>query len=249
ASILVDAGSGSSLNFEKSGANFNDLQAILLSHLHVDHSAALPVYVKAGYFTQRDSDLLVFGPNRGGRFPSTEEFVAALFSGKSASAYPYLSDNFDQPNGDEFRILPFSIDPGTTIWHRNLTDQIKLSAIAVQHGSIPALAWRVDIASCSVTFSGDFNASTGHLEQLAKNTDLLVAHNAIPEDAGEIANYLHATPSKIARVVEKSLTKRLLLSHFMNRTSQVKELTQKQIRNHYRGEIILAQDLMLIPLQ
>jgi len=46
ATILIDAGGGCSLNFEKSGANFNDLKVILLTHLHVDHSVELPVYIK-----------------------------------------------------------------------------------------------------------------------------------------------------------------------------------------------------------
>src|SRR6056297_782871 len=36
ARVLLDAGSGSSVAFGASGADFADLQAILLSHLHTD---------------------------------------------------------------------------------------------------------------------------------------------------------------------------------------------------------------------
>lgn len=38
AKILVDIGSGIMLDFEKSGADANDLDVVLLTHLHVDHS-------------------------------------------------------------------------------------------------------------------------------------------------------------------------------------------------------------------
>jgi len=248
ARLMVDAGGGSSLNFEKSGAKFNDLEVILLTHLHVDHSAALPVYVKAGYFSQRQEKLMVFGPAKGGGFPSTPEFVATLLSGKSPSVYPYLSDNFDQSNSDEFQVMPFSIGTDSNIWQRKISDQIKVSAITVQHGSIPALAWRVDVGRCSLTFSGDFNGSSGHLEKLAKGTDLLVVHNAIPESADGVAKYLHARPSVIGQIAKKSKAKKLLLSHFMNRTRQVKEQSQQLIRKNYDKPIILATDLMLIPI-
>ena len=248
ARVLVDAGGGSSLNFEKSGADFNDLEAILLSHLHVDHSAALPVYVKAGYFTNRTNNLFILGPTAGGGFPSTEYFVAAFFSEKSNSVYPYLSDNFDRSNSDEFQVMPFSIDTDSNIWQRKISDQIKVSAITVQHGSIPALAWRVDVGGCSLTFSGDFNGSSGHLEKLAKATDLLVVHNAIPESADGVAKYLHAKPSIIGQIAKKSKAKKLLLSHFMNRTRQVKDQSQQLIQKNYNKPIILATDLMLIAI-
>ncbi len=43
ARILIDMGTGSLLRFEQSGTSLNDLDMILMSHLHVDHSNDLPV--------------------------------------------------------------------------------------------------------------------------------------------------------------------------------------------------------------
>ncbi|MDQ7084612.1 MAG: MBL fold metallo-hydrolase [Sulfurovum sp.] len=37
--ILVDFGGGASLRFEEVGAEIEDLEVILLTHLHVDHTA------------------------------------------------------------------------------------------------------------------------------------------------------------------------------------------------------------------
>jgi ribonuclease BN (tRNA processing enzyme) len=248
AKVMVDAGGGSSLNFEKSGASFNDLEAILLTHLHVDHSVALPVYIKAGYFTNRESTLAIFGPIAGGGFPSTTEFVAALFSDQQKSVYPYLSDNYRQQSSTDFLIKASSVDPNNKVWKTNITDNISLQAINVIHGAIPAVAWRVNLYGCSLTFSGDMNGASGNLDILAKNTNLLIANNAIPENAHPIAQRLHMMPSRIAEIARNAAPGKILLSHFMRRTVDKKKQTISMIKKSYSGHIILAQDLDLISL-
>ncbi|MGB0496622.1 MAG: MBL fold metallo-hydrolase [Kangiellaceae bacterium] len=247
ASILVDAGGGSSLNFERTGAKFNDIRAILLTHLHVDHSVDLPVYIKAGYFTDRKKNLSVLGPSRGGNFPSTEDFVAALFSEQGeeslSSVYPYLSDNFQRAESTDFLIKAESLPDTKKVWQHSITNQLKVSAVSVKHGQIPAIAWRVDYRGCSISFSGDMNGSSGNLELLAKNSDWLVAHNAIAENAGEVAKKLHMTPSKIGIIADDAKVQNLVLSHFMNRSIHKKKQSLQQIKKRYQGNIYFSDDL------
>ncbi len=246
ARIMVDAGGGSSLNFEKSGANLNDLDALLFTHLHVDHTAALPVYVKAGYFSGRNRDLPVFGPAAGGDFPSTSGFIQALFSDQQKSVYPYLSDNYRQLPTTDFLIRPEDVDPQNSLWEKKLSEKLSLSAINVTHGNVPALAWRVDYGTCSITFSGDMNSRSGHLQKLAVKTNLLVASNAIPEDAGRVAKFLHMTPSQIGTIAKKAQVKKLLLAHFMLRTRDRIRQTINIISKDYQGQIIIARDLLRV---
>lgn len=248
ATIMVDSGGGSSFNFEQSGASFNDLKAILLTHLHVDHSAALPVYIKAGYFTNRQKTLPIFGPSKGGVFPSTEQFVASLFSDQQQSAYPYLSDNLRQQSSTDFLIEVKSVKPNNKVWRQPLVKGIILESINVSHGTIPAIAWRVNVGECSIAFSGDMNGSSGHLQRLAAGANLLVANNAIPSDANPVAQRLHMTPEKIAEIANDSKPAKLLLSHFMLRTMEQKEHTVKLIEKTYSGEIMLAKELDFIDL-
>jgi ribonuclease BN (tRNA processing enzyme) len=51
---LIDMGDGASLNYELSGAKFNDLDIVTFNHFHADHSAYFPVLVKASYFSTAD---------------------------------------------------------------------------------------------------------------------------------------------------------------------------------------------------
>ncbi|GLS26072.1 MBL fold metallo-hydrolase [Marinibactrum halimedae] len=90
ARVLIDAGSGSSTQFNLAKATFSDLTAIALTHLHVDHSSDLPAYAKGAHFTRRRTRLPLYGPAGNDRMPATTEFLQRLFGEKGA--YPYLSD-------------------------------------------------------------------------------------------------------------------------------------------------------------
>ena len=64
ARVLVDSGGGSALRFGESGARMADIDAVLFSHFHSDHSAGFPVLVKSSHFESpaRKRPLPVFGP-------------------------------------------------------------------------------------------------------------------------------------------------------------------------------------------
>ena len=248
ARIMVDAGGGSSLNFEKSTASFNDLKAILLTHLHVDHSAAIPVYIKAGFFTGRNTALDIFGPNSAADFPSTTEFILALFDDRQKSVYPYLSDNVRQQEFTDYLVIPHNITPKNTVWQQALSDNLSIAAINVVHGSVPALAWKVIFGECSVTFSGDMNGSSGNLVLLAKGTQLLVANNAIGQEAGRVAKNLHMTPQKIGEISQQANVDKLILAHFMLRSINKTDESRDIIKKSYSGEVVLAKELEVIGL-
>jgi len=240
--VLVDAGPGSARNLARAGARFAAVDVLLLTHLHVDHVSDLPAYVKASYFGPRQRDLPVLGPAGNARMPGTARFLEQLFA--AGGAWPYLADYL--PGGPEgtWRLLARELDhtdhePRDVIAQRAL----RLRAAGVRHGPIPALAWRVDAGGGAVAFSGDFNGTTGALEQLAAAADVLVAHNAVPEGAGRIARQLHAEPGRIGAIAAAAGVGRLVLSHRMRRTLGREDETLAAIRRHYDGPVSFAEDL------
>ena len=238
ARVMVDAGGGSSLNFEKSRAQFSDLDAVLFSHLHVDHSADWPVYVKAGFFTGRDRDLPVYGPYGNANLPAVDKFQEALLS----QAWPYLSNYLDNAERSEYKLPATVINADKSVWFQSL-ERINLKALNVNHGPLPAVAWRVELAGCSIVFSGDTSASSENLTRLATSADMLVAHNAIPESARGVARRLHMPPSRIGEVAAQANVKKLVLSHRMLRTLEREPQTLEQIQQHYSGPVDFAEDL------
>jgi len=51
---------------------------------------------------------------------------------------------------------------------------VSIYAVAVPHGMMPSVAFRVDCGAESVVFSGDISASTASFIALAKNCSMLV---------------------------------------------------------------------------
>ncbi|TCV90574.1 MBL fold metallo-hydrolase [Sulfurirhabdus autotrophica] len=240
ARILVDMGPGSMLRYEQSGARIEDLDVVLLTHLHVDHSADLPTLIKAAFFTERTRSLPIFGPTGNEVMPDTIAFVEALFASPSG-AYRYRSGYLA---GDEaFSLLPHNVPAvGMDVKQVMEGKGYKITAVPVNHGPIPALAWRIDIAGRSLVFSGDMNGDNHTLPKLAKGADLLVAHHAIPQNATGVARNLHMPPSVIGEIAGESNVKQLVLSHRMNRTFGVESESEVEIRKNYTGPLTFAED-------
>jgi len=244
--VMIDAGGGSSYNFEKSGASFNDIKAIAFTHFHVDHSAEFSAYVKHSYFSRRQKDLLVFGPEGNDFMPSTSEFIDALFA--NDGVFPYLNDHINESSNGRYLLKPHNVSLKETLSEYVIDDELKLSATPVHHGPLAAVAWRVDIAGCSITFSGDMSNKYNTLATLAKNSDILVAHNAIPQNANQFALNLHMPPSEIGKIAKQANVKKLILSHLMNRTLDKKDETLDVVRKYYNKQVEFAEDLMIFEL-
>lgn len=246
ARILLDTGSGSSVQFGLSDGNFAHLDVILLSHLHTDHSADLPAFVKGSFFTSRDTDLKIFGPAGNTRVPSTFDFVQRLFGDKGA--FSYLSDYLN-PGQESYVLKPENaVVKDSKLFKRNFRWG-QVTALSVDHGPIPAVAWRVDMESCSLAYSGDMSNKTGKFAAFARGVDLLIMHMAIGQNAHVIAKNLHMEPSQIADIIAEVKPKAVLLSHFMHRSERSLQASLNIIRDKYQGPLYLAEELLTLPLK
>ncbi|MFT5676020.1 MAG: ribonuclease BN (tRNA processing enzyme) [Paraglaciecola sp.] len=247
AKVIVDAGPGSSINFGLVEADFADLEAILLTHLHVDHSADLPAFVKGSYFSDRNKPLHVLGPAANALMPSTSVFLERLFG--SEGAFVYLSDFLSGARGANFKISSIDVPLLRDKIHTYpISDDVSLQSIFVHHGPVAAVAWRVNIAGCSISFSGDMSNRYQALGKLAMGSDLLVINNAIPEKAQGIARNLHMPPSEIGKIAKQANVQKVLLSHFMKRTIHTQSQTLDIIGKFFDGNVILAEDLKRVSL-
>lgn len=239
--VMIDAGGGSSYNFEKSGANFNDIKAVVFTHFHVDHSADFSEYVKYSYFSSRKEDLFVYGPAGNEVMPSATAFINALY--KKDGAYPYLNNNINLKSNNSYHINTTDINLDKKRSEFKLDKEITLTAVPVHHGPLAAVSWRVDLAGCAITFSGDMSNKYNSLAGLAINSDILVAHNAVPENANRFALNLHMPPSVIGKISNQAKVKKLILSHRMNRTLGKEKETLEYIRKSYSGAVEFSNDL------
>lgn len=245
ARIVIDAGPGSLQRFKQSGAQIPDLSVFLFTHFHVDHSADLSAYIKGGFFTERSDDLFIYGPSGDTFVLSAEQFVERLFSAKHG-VYPYLSPFISDDAHSAFKIKTKTIewtykDLNIRPVHQDKDFMIK--TVSVHHGPFPALAYRVEVAGCVISFTGDMSGRLHTMPDLAQNSDLLVAHNAIPEDATGVPQLLHMKPSYIGKIAGRARVKKLLLTHMMERSINRTDETIKLIKENYQGVIVFPNDL------
>jgi ribonuclease BN (tRNA processing enzyme) len=245
---LIDAGGGSALRFGESGAQMSQLKVLLFSHFHVDHSGDFAALIKSSWFEDRKRPLPIYRPPGNEFMPSTTEFVSGFFGAKRG-VYRYLSELYVPGEEGSYKMQPHNVVAGSTPVAVYRGGDLAAFAVRVMHGAIPALAWRVEVGGKVIVLSGDTNGEGEGLVRLAKNADLFIAHNAVPEGAVGVERRLHMPPSVIGQIAEAANVESLILSHRMLRTLGKEDQTQSEIRKKYSGPIAFANDLDCFPVK
>lgn len=248
ARVLVDAGGGSAVRFGESGAQTSQLDVLLFTHFHVDHSGDFAALVKSSWFEDRKRPLPIYGPMGNDFMPATTEFVSDFF-GNKRGAYRYLSELFAPGEEGSYKLQPHNVPGSSRPIEVFSSGDLAVSAVRVVHGAVPALAWRVETAGKIVAFSGDTDGEGEGLAQLVANADLFIAHNAVPEGVVGIERRLHMPPSVIGQIAADAHVKSVVLSHRMMRTLGKEEQTQVEIKKRYSGPIQFANDLDCFPVR
>jgi ribonuclease BN (tRNA processing enzyme) len=205
--FMIDCGRGSPSAFVDAGLDFARLEAIFLSHLHVDHIGDLAGLLLYPWGVRAGDDgplapIRVYGPGRPEPVPAGD----AVFH-RETTIHPELPvpgsadlvDNILAAYAYHLNVMPLDChmpDPGQLVRAVDIPiparaedntkaplvvledELLRVTAVAVTHGrALPALAYRFDTADGSVVFSGD-TAMNDDLIDLARDADILVHHVA-----------------------------------------------------------------------
>ncbi len=242
AMALIDAGGGAFLRLAESGANFETLDAILISHFHADHVSDLPAILKSGSFSKRTKTVTIAGPSGNAYFPGLGAFLRALFD-KDAGAFRYLSQFLTGAGGaPALRQAEIAAD-GESLTSVFDGGGMRIEAIPVNHGDVPALAFRVAAEGKAVVFAGDQSVQSDAFDAAleASAPALLIAHHAISQAPGQPRG-LHRAPSSIGEMAASLGAEQLVLSHNMKRALDQKREGLAAIRAVYKGKVTIAND-------
>ncbi|WP_394831593.1 MBL fold metallo-hydrolase [Pendulispora rubella] len=246
ARVLVDVGPGAVLRLGQLGIDYRRLDTVLLTHLHIDHSADLPAYVKSRDLTY-DEPLAFrfFGPDGGGEYPSTSAFVDRLLGARGAFAYLPKFRN-------ELRLTTVDLptDPGAPIHEVLREPDLHVTSVAVDHDDVPAVAFRIEHGGHSLVVSGDLASKNDNLIQLAAGADVLVYDTAVPDPPGSPPSLyaLHTPPKRIGDVAAKAHVKSLILSHIPPSIEKGSEGVLRSVRASYGGPVHFAIDCLHVDL-
>lgn len=230
---LVDCGDGAAGQLAKAGIALPRVKAVVLSHLHADHTGGLGAIIALRYQTNAPGKLAIYGP------PGT----AALVAGLTASIEPLatLSRGLGgaSPRNAADTVEVFEIADNARF---NL-GEIRVTARANNHFPPPSdqatapiftsLAFRFDAPGRAMVYTGDTGPSAA-VEALAQGADLLVSEMidvekvmaGIPPSAPgtpgpnpalveATLRRFHLAPDQVGLLAGRARVKRLVVTHIV----------------------------------
>jgi ribonuclease BN (tRNA processing enzyme) len=245
AKILVDMGGGAFFRFGQAQAKLSDLSLIAISHLHPDHVSDLPALLWLSHQIRKDS-LPIVGPSGNEVAPSFSTFLSRLFDEKTG-AFQVLGPTLGAAQGKSGGgvRLNVSVVDVTKAEPSTVFDQqgVIVTALAIPHGDIPTLAYRVQSKDVSVVFSSDQTGTNPKFVEFAKGANVLVMHLNIAAGA---TSPLHASPAVVGRVAQDAGVGRLIVSHI----SQFDlDAAIAEVKKFYTGPLTVGSDLQCTPVQ
>ena len=155
--FLVDCGASSLIAMQRFGVDPNEIEMILLTHLHADHFGGIPFFLLDSQFIhRRENELVIAGPPR--TKERLKETMEAMFPGASQSEW-------------NFPLRIVELEAGRANDFGNVT----VTPYVVSHecGS-PPFALRIQCDGKGLTYTGD-TEWTQSLVAVAKDVDLLIA--------------------------------------------------------------------------
>jgi ribonuclease BN (tRNA processing enzyme) len=217
--LLFDSGAGVLSRLSESGYDPLAVDAVILSHLHLDHVADVLPLLKSRWLSGNPSCTL-FGPE------GTRNWLDRLID-----LYPYLRDRFD------LRVT--ELKPGDNV----RIGECSLSCAAGVH-SVPSLAYRLEDKSCTLAYSGDTEPCADIME-LAAGCDLLIHECSFPLD---FPTDNHTTPDMLAPFLENTDIRRLYLTHLYPHMQGHETETLSYLRERFDGKVDIATDLLTIEI-
>jgi ribonuclease BN (tRNA processing enzyme) len=204
--VLLDCGATSLTAMRQQRLDPNEIDILLVSHLHGDHFGGVPFLVLDGQFRHRTRDLTIIGP------PSTrsrlDQAMEAMFPGSSTVPRRFGVHVDEHVDGRAVELASLRVTP-----------------FEVRHASgAPAYALRVDGPTGSLAYSGD-TEWTDALLDAACDVDLFLCEGYSPSPVR-----WHLDLDTLARHRDQFTSRQLVLTH-LSATALDSDLADWQVAN------------------
>lgn len=214
--VWIDAGTGTFSNLQRH-TNYFDLEALFLSHLHLDHIMDVyPFYYALRYSpeTRGPNGLPVFAP------PGAKEQLERLASLTSQDGFGGFFDFRPIASGDEATVGPFVFKFQRT-----------------EH-PVETFAMKIESAGRTLVYSAD-TALCDEVVKLAEGADVLIAEASMQRPVEGLAK-VHMTAEEAGQMAKDAGVGRLVLTHIV--PGQDSKISVDQASARFGGEVVAASD-------
>lgn len=263
---LFDCGEGTQRQMMRFAVGFN-VQRVFLTHLHADHYLGLPGLLRTMSLQGREEELVVHCPAA-----REDEVRAVVIVGGDRLTFPLRVEGLeagDAVHFDGYEVRAIRTDHTALSIGLALVEPDRLGRFDVERAraaGVPEgplfgrlhrgedvelpdgrLVRAADLVGPSrpgrtVVYTGD-TRPCDEVREAARGADLLV-HEATftEEERGRARETRHSTAREAGRVAADAEVRRLVLTHFSARYSELPRRLVAEARGEFDGEVLAAED-------
>jgi ribonuclease Z len=269
--LLFDPGEGTQRQLLYAGVSASAITRVCVTHFHGDHCLGLPGVIQRINLDRPPHPFSVHYPASGQHFferlrhasvfhetvelrpdpiagPGDLDTAGAPFTLRAARlSHPVESFGYRLTEPDGHRLLPERL-AARGIRGPLVGELQRSGSVTAPDGSTVALAEvSEERPGQSAAFVMDTRLCDG-VAELAAGVDLLVIEATFLEaDAALAEAHGHLTAAQAARVAAEAGVRTLVLAHFSQRYTDL-EGHRAEARRHFDGELVLAEDLLRVPV-
>jgi len=248
--LVVDAGRGVTQRLWQLGIPIGSIDAVLLTHLHSDHTVGLPDVMLMGWlppaFGRRTVPLALYGPEM------SSELARGIEAAWARDIEIRAEDEDLDPAAAKFQVT--EIEPGL-VYDK---DGLRITAFPVDHGALitPSYGYRIEYKDHVAVISGDTRYDE-RVAQQAAGAGLLL-HAVIGFKPSTIAAHPQlqrivdhmASTSDVNRIARAAKAELTVLTHITQMPPDPPSLDEMlaEIRQDYSGRVEMGKDLFCIDI-
>lgn len=260
---VIDAGDGVSEQLAKAGVSLQQVKAVLLSHLHFDHTAGLFGIISLRWQTNVTAPLTIYGP------PGTRVMVDGLLAAmgpavQAGYAYPQERKTAFQPGITVVEVRDgATFDLGST--HVSTAKNTHYTFIpgSADDQAFESLSYRFDTPGRSIAYTGDTGPSEA-VTRLASGADMLVTEmidfDRTVAEIGRVSPNLpdaakagimihlrdhHLTPAQVGELASAAHVGSVVVTHLSAPEMDAGRAAEylREIGQAFAGHAVIAEDL------
>ena len=221
--ILLDIGPGTIEKLRKLGVNPNEIETVLVTHLHIDHVVDLLPLIKLRAYASDKRRLKIYGPKGIKEWLSLLITDQRLFGYLSRLGCPDLIDVHEKHSGSSL-----------------LNPDVKVSSTPVQH--FGGIAYKLELDGRTITYSGD-TPRDPKLIEFARGSTVLIHECSFPREKlfGK-----HTSDEDLIRIVSEVEPEILIVVHLYPEMEEREESLKRRLKDAFHGEVYIPRDLDII---